>query len=494
LVLLLTLLSTPVFGAVPLVENVTFAQRTDGSKLVDITYDVSDVDGDLLAITVHISHDGGATWDFPVLNLTGEVGQGIAPGTGRTIVWDAGLMPEPVVGESFRIRILASDEGVTYEPHSPRHVAILDFGTPDWANPQTIENFSRADFCIVMGHHLWMAGNSGHINVIQQLRSLNPNITIVGYVSVKSAHLSGPTYNPDSYLYKWYYRTEPYFMWTTTGDTAQDWPNNRLINILKPGCRQAMIETIAEMQAQSLNVFDGVFWDYFNNSIWVPDWMTVEGEVDMDEDGIPHSSDPDEMQAFRDAQDSLVHELRIEMGSEFIQIFNGQRAYGDSLFASLADGAWYELFPTLFFPEPDIAHALDPDYEFSLLNVRPWFRDQNGGPFIALGNPWINRYRDHNDEVQDVNLGNVYRAVALVVDAYSLWNVGTYGYGWTDNDISLGPALGPPVFEGNFIRRDFEFGRIEIEMTSGAYPDAFDYRIWCLGQLVEELSIPFHYP
>ena len=83
LVLLVAQLSAPVFGAVPMVENVTFAQRTDGSKLVDITYDVSDVDGDLLAITLQISHDGGATWDYPVLNLTGDVGQGIVPGSGQ---------------------------------------------------------------------------------------------------------------------------------------------------------------------------------------------------------------------------------------------------------------------------------------------------------------------------------------------------------------------------------------------------------------------------
>ena len=82
-----------------------------------------------------------------------------------------------------------------------------------------------------------------------------------------------------------------------------------------------MIETIVEMQTQSLNVFDGVFWDYFNNSIWVPDWMDVEGDIDMDGDGIPHQIDQDEMLAYQNAQVSLVQELRNELGSEFIQIF-----------------------------------------------------------------------------------------------------------------------------------------------------------------------------
>jgi len=67
-------------------------------------------------------------------------------------------------------------------------------------------------------------------------------------------------------------------------------------------------------------------------------------------------------------------------------------------------------------------------------------------------------------------------------------------YSWTDNDITLGPPLGPPVFEGDFIRRDFKYGRVEIEMDSGRYPNPFDYRIWCLGQLVEKLAVPFRFP
>jgi hypothetical protein len=383
---------------------------------------------------------------------------------------------------------------VTYEPHSPRNVAILDFGAPNWADPATIEKFSRADVCIVMGHHLWMAGNSGHINVVEQLKALNPDLTIVGYVSVKSAHESGPTYHPDSFWYKWWFRTSPFFMETTEGDTASDWPNSRLINILDPACRQVQVETIVEMQTGSLNVFDGIFWDYFNNSLWIPAFMDVQGDIDLDGDGVAHYLDQDEMQAYRDAQELLVEAVRAELGEDFVQIFNGQRAYGDSSFAAMADGAWYELFPTLFFPDPDMANALDPAYEFSLMNVRPWFRTSNGGPFIVLGNPWINRYKDHNGEVQDINLGNVFRAVALVTDVHSVWNKNNYAYGWTDNDISLGQPLGPAVFEGDFIRRDFQYGKIEIEMTLGTYPNAFDYRIWCLGQLVEELSVPFHFP
>lgn len=54
---------------------------------------------------------------------------------------------------------------------------------------------------------------------------------------------------------------------------------------------------------------------------------------------------------------SLVTAARDSLGEDCIQIFNGQRAYGEPAFAALADGAFYELFPTLFFPDNDMAHA-----------------------------------------------------------------------------------------------------------------------------------------
>jgi hypothetical protein len=195
----------------------------------------------------------------------------------------------------------------------------------------------------------------------------------------------------------------------------------------------------------------------------------------------------------------MISALRDSLGEGFIQFFNGQRAYGDLEFAALADGLLYEIFPTLFFPDPDMQHALDPDYPYSLFNIRGHLRDQNGGPFIVMSNPWRHIYTDHNYEPQTLSLGNVFRTVALLVDAYAAWNdhsgsSSDYTYGWTDNDITLGEPLGPTLIEGNFYSRDFTYGRVELEMTTGRYPDPFDYWIWINGQLAEALAIPYHFP
>jgi PDZ domain-containing secreted protein len=81
----------------PFVSNIHAGQRS-GTKLVDITYDVSDPDGDLLTITVAVSNDGGKTFAINVKTFIGDVGNGIAPGNGKKIIWDAGIDAPNVYG------------------------------------------------------------------------------------------------------------------------------------------------------------------------------------------------------------------------------------------------------------------------------------------------------------------------------------------------------------------------------------------------------------
>ena len=92
----------------PLVSNVHAEQRL-GTKLVDITYDVSDPDGDLLRITVSVSDGDGVTFTVPVQSFTGDIGEGIAPGTGKQIVWDAGTDAPSVFGTDYRVKVTADD-------------------------------------------------------------------------------------------------------------------------------------------------------------------------------------------------------------------------------------------------------------------------------------------------------------------------------------------------------------------------------------------------
>ncbi len=103
------LLSTGLLlAAPPEITNVSASQRV-GTKLVDITYDAVDADGDLLKIRVEISDDDGNVYDVPAFTFTGDVGEGIVPGTGKSIVWDAGKDWDGEYSDQMRVKIYAID-------------------------------------------------------------------------------------------------------------------------------------------------------------------------------------------------------------------------------------------------------------------------------------------------------------------------------------------------------------------------------------------------
>ena len=491
--------AAPALAAAPSVSNVALAQRTDGSRILDVTYDLADADGDASYVSLQLSADGGARWDFPVLNATGSIGAGVTPGVARAIQLDYGSVPDPILNDQLRARVIASDRGVAFEAHSPRNVAVLQLNPSNWQDQAHLERVAQADLLVVTADELWAGSALANVPVIQNLKAINPDLKVVGYVSAFTSRLSGANSPPGSFWQQWYQRLRPYWVYTTQGDTSMTWPGAVVVNTLNPDCRRVMVETIVEFQRNSLNQMDGVYWDYFNNSLWVYPELTILGDPDMDGDGLAHLSDPDEMAAYRAGEVALVSALRDSLGDDFIQIFNGQRAYGDPAFASLADGSMYELFPTLFFPLPNMRSALDPAYAFNLYNVHSWLRTANGGPWIILSNTWRNQYVDQNGQVTLLLTGNQYRVVAMLMDGYAAWNsqdgsTFSYTYGWTDNDISIGEPTGPPVYDGEFIRRDFQYGRVELEWKTGRYPDPFKYKVWALGQLVESLAVPVHFP
>ncbi len=103
---------------IPVVGNVHFSQRIDGSFMVDIYYDVNDYDGANTIVTMKVSDDGGATWNFSATKVTGDVGHGIPDGTNKHIVWDFGAEHANTLSNDVRIKILADDGilGLSFNP------------------------------------------------------------------------------------------------------------------------------------------------------------------------------------------------------------------------------------------------------------------------------------------------------------------------------------------------------------------------------------------
>ncbi|MDY0151532.1 MAG: SUMF1/EgtB/PvdO family nonheme iron enzyme [Candidatus Cloacimonas sp.] len=94
----------------PFVSNVTAVQRLDGSKTIDIYYDLAEAGGVACTVSLKISHNEGASFALlpTFTNLSGDIGSGITPGTGKHITWNAGAEPYYLDG-SFIYRVEADN-------------------------------------------------------------------------------------------------------------------------------------------------------------------------------------------------------------------------------------------------------------------------------------------------------------------------------------------------------------------------------------------------
>ncbi len=87
------------------ITNVTASQRTDGSQIVDIYYDLNGSQSDYY-IAVEVSYDDGNTFD-QIYFLSGDYGFFIEPGINKHIIWHFGLEYPHVYNDDTRIKVSA---------------------------------------------------------------------------------------------------------------------------------------------------------------------------------------------------------------------------------------------------------------------------------------------------------------------------------------------------------------------------------------------------
>lgn len=93
----------------PEVTSVTFSQRSDGSFLVDVYYDLNDADGDTMSVLMLVSDDADSSWNFSCDSITGDFGCNILSGSGKHIVWDFGSEHPETYGDQYIVKIIAED-------------------------------------------------------------------------------------------------------------------------------------------------------------------------------------------------------------------------------------------------------------------------------------------------------------------------------------------------------------------------------------------------
>jgi formylglycine-generating enzyme required for sulfatase activity len=87
------------------VSNVRAAQRA-GTKLIDVTYDLSDSDSTSVFVAIQIYGNGST---LPAFSLSGDVGSGVVPGFNKKITWNAGQDWNRQYTPSGSARIIADD-------------------------------------------------------------------------------------------------------------------------------------------------------------------------------------------------------------------------------------------------------------------------------------------------------------------------------------------------------------------------------------------------
>jgi len=105
-------LSAFLFSQQAEVTNIQAAQRTDGSQIVDITYDLlEDEIFEEFTITVEVSFDGGSSFTA-ISNATGDIGEAILPGLGKSITWNFGQQYSDTYSDQVQYKITAESDAI----------------------------------------------------------------------------------------------------------------------------------------------------------------------------------------------------------------------------------------------------------------------------------------------------------------------------------------------------------------------------------------------
>lgn len=112
LCVLCLIISLAAHAAMPVVSKVRAAQRP-GTKLVDISYDVTGKTNDLIQVSVAVSTNGGLSYTLPATSFSGPgYGVSVVPGSNRQMAWDAGADWNLNHSANISFRVTASDNSV----------------------------------------------------------------------------------------------------------------------------------------------------------------------------------------------------------------------------------------------------------------------------------------------------------------------------------------------------------------------------------------------
>lgn len=187
------------FGQVGSIENIDVEQRTDGSGIVDIYFDLLHSGTANYNISLEASFDGGSTFS-PVAPeyLSGDLVE-VAPGTGFQIIWD-GLASHPdIFTEEAMVKIIANKVEATVTDVEGNVYPYVVIGTQTWMakNLQTTKYNNGDDITTGLANEAWQNTTSGAYSVFPHTGDSWGN-------PIEGIDSDGEMINAYGILYNWY--------------------------------------------------------------------------------------------------------------------------------------------------------------------------------------------------------------------------------------------------------------------------------------------------
>lgn len=338
-----------------------------------------------------------------------------------------------------------------------------------WSIPDSkIDELSKWDL-LVLDMEVGINGR----DQIKRIRSLNPDILILAYISSTEVNSNAWTSELRAEILESI--SEDWKVKSSNGSLASFWPGTYIMNVtdkcgVKNGRRwNDYLPYFVKNRILSTGVWDGVFYD----SAWPAVSWIGGGDLDIDRNGqVPSASSLDKK--WSDGLSKLFNKTRELLGSNYLIVAN---THSHNPYLPYLNGIMLEKFPSVWEADGTWAGSM-----------RSYFNDsafQDPEVFLINSNT-NNEYRMDDYRKMRFGLGSV-----LLGDGYYSFDLGEVNHGqtwWYDEyDVNLGRAVSEPYnildknnsnWKQGIWRRDFENGIVIVNSTKDNQAYVFDDEIF----------------